>query len=88
MDEVYKRISGFYTQKKSNENFYESKYCIFQLKQYDHDKTDSDKRDQNGGKIISEIQYDMSRYLNPFEAIEEKEVNGVVIKNNFVPIYQ
>ena len=32
MDEVYKRISGFYTLKKSNIPYYESKYCIFQLK--------------------------------------------------------
>ena len=38
MDEVFKRISGFYSKKKSDkdEPLFESKYCMFQLKLYEH----------------------------------------------------
>ena len=85
MDEVFKRISGFYCKKKSDkdEPFFESKYCMFQLKLHDHKESDLDQRDGKG-KILQEIKYDMSRHLNVFESKSSpvKIVNGIEIKKN------
>ena len=50
------------------------------------------QRIENSGKIIGEIEYDMSRHLNPFDTDEScqkiKIVNGVEIRPSNVPIDQ